>query len=160
MPGITVLTISCIIMKHKAMSDMVVPPGTNGLRRSARSTLGTRFSLQKEVLHQSPSGQRLCCVSQQTHHIWIRPSGSVPQPRSLSIPRRHPDGLACGLPAASSAGQSLARGVRADPARGGAMVGGKGRLIFLYSLSHLRCHDLRHASSSPLRAVWSERRDA
>ena len=30
--------------------------------------------------------------------------GSVPQPRSLSIPRRHPDGLACGLPAASSAG--------------------------------------------------------
>jgi hypothetical protein len=83
-----------------------------------------------------------------------------PQPRSLSIPRRHPDGLACGLPAASSAGQSLARGVRADPARGGAMVGGKGRLIFLDSISHLRFHDLRHASSSPFRAVWSERRDA
>jgi hypothetical protein len=116
MPGMTVLTISFIKMKRKAMSDMVVPPGTNGFRRSARSTLGTRFSLQKYVLRQSTSGQRLCCVSQQTHHVWIRPPGSVPQPRSLSIPRRHPDGLACGLPAASSAGQSLARGAAARPA--------------------------------------------
>src|SRR4029450_8900917 len=52
MPGITVLTISFIKMKHKAMSDMVVPPGTNGFRRSARSTLGTRFSLQNYGLRQ------------------------------------------------------------------------------------------------------------
>ena len=67
-----------------------------------------------------------------------------PQPPILSVRC----GASRALPAASSAGRPLARGVRADPRRGqqragwqqGGMgwadaVGGKGRLIFLYSVS-------------------------
>ena len=60
------------------------------------------------------------------------PPAAQPQPRGLSIPRPRPGG-----PAAyrlhPALGQPLARGVRAAPARGGAVVGRKGRLIFLYS---------------------------
>ena len=39
--------------------------------------------------------------------LLLKPPG--PQPRNLSVPRSHPDGLACDLPSVSSAGQSLAR---------------------------------------------------
>jgi hypothetical protein len=40
------------------------------------------------------------------------------QPRCLSVPRLHLGGRTGGLPAASSAGQPLARGVQADPSTG------------------------------------------
>jgi len=82
------------------------------------------------------------------------PTVSLPtQLRRLAPPSSLSPGLAtraCGLPVASRAGPPLARGASGPPwqgvrqgvqrgvsepvpARGGAVVGGKGRLIFLYN---------------------------
>src|SRR3989337_454184 len=62
-PGMIVLTTGLLRMKRKAISGMVVPGGSRGLRRSACSTLAFRFSGTKYVLRQSPCGHLLSRVN-------------------------------------------------------------------------------------------------
>jgi hypothetical protein len=108
--------------------------------------------------------QRMLCHPRQPPPEQLQPC-RLPVPSHPSCPCAAV--RAGGLPAASSAGQPRARGVRADPRRGhqragwqqGGMgwadaVGGKGRLIFLSPGASASCAFISATIARSRRAVW------